>query len=38
VLRNANQQIALNGFAAALPGGSVFEVGITWSEEGLVGN
>ena len=38
VLRNASQQIALNGFGAALPAGSVFEIGITWSEEGLVGN
>ena len=38
VLRNANQQIALNGFGAALPGGSVFEIGVTWSEEGLTGN
>jgi hypothetical protein len=38
VLRNANQQIALNGFGAALPAGSVFEIGITWSEEGLAGN
>ena len=38
VLRNANQQIALNGFGAALPAGSVFEIGITWSEESLTGN
>lgn len=38
VLRNANQQIALNGFGAALPGGSVFEIGLTWSEESLLGN
>ena len=38
VLRTANQQIALNGFGAALPGGSVFEIGITWSEESLTGN
>jgi hypothetical protein len=38
VLRNASQQIALNGFGAALPAGSVFEIGITWSEESLTGN
>lgn len=38
VLRNASQQIAMNGFGAALPAGSVFEVGITWSEESLTGN
>lgn len=38
ILRTANQQLALNGFAAALPSGSVFEIGITWSEEGLTGN
>lgn len=38
ILRNANQQIALNGFGAALPSGSVFEVRFSWSEESLIGN
>lgn len=38
VLRTAAQQIALNGFGGALPTGSVFEIGFTWSEEGLTGN
>jgi len=38
ILRNANQQIALNGFGAALPSGSVFEIRFSWSEEGLIGN
>jgi hypothetical protein len=38
VLRAANQQIVLNGFATALPSGSVFEIRVTWSEESLTGN
>jgi hypothetical protein len=38
VVRNVNQQLALSGFAAALPAGAVFEIGFVWSEESLTGN
>ncbi|HXA22762.1 MAG TPA: hypothetical protein VNW90_10705 [Acetobacteraceae bacterium] len=38
VLRTAAQQIALNGNGAALPGGILFSVRFTWSEEQATGN
>jgi len=38
ILRNANQQFALNGLGTALPSGIAFEIRFTWSEESLSGN
>lgn len=38
ILRNSNQQIALNGNGVALPAGSVFSIRFTWSEETTTGN